>query len=130
MDHNIDANKMVAIGALLEKADSKLNARAGYQSNQLRHWFDSLMNRGTVEGGWRESCGTTDLSAKIRAEWVKVTKRLQKAGIHFVVERVKHNNGWATKCGGFWHSEIFTIPTVKESMAARTTEHFSEVQTK
>lgn len=93
----------------ISKADAKLNSKIGYSSNQLADWFATLMKTGSVEVGWRESCGSTDMTTHIRREWIQIVKKLERVGVQLRVERVKHNNSWATKNGGFWNSEIFTV---------------------
>lgn len=98
----------------IEAADAKINAKLGYTSNTLAGWWATLTKTGSVEVGWRECCGATHMTAKHRAEWLKIVKKLERAGVRLLVERVKHKNGYATNNGGFWNSEIFRLPNVKD----------------
>lgn len=93
----------------IAKADAKLNAALGYNSNELAYWYGTLLKTGSVEVGWRECCGTRHSTAKARAEWLNIVKKLSRTGTKFDVQRVKHKNRYATINGGFWNSEIFTI---------------------
>ena len=97
----------------IEAADAKINAKLGYPSNTLAAWWTTLTKTGSVEVGWRECCGSTHMTAKHRAEWLKIVKKLERAGVRLLVERVKHKNGYATNNGGFWNSEIFRLPNTE-----------------
>ncbi|GEM_PF-2551938 len=98
-----------SIVAAIDVADQKINAKLGYQSNSLAGWYSTLTKTGSVEVGWRECCGSTHITMIIRREWVKVTKKMERAGMRLLVERVKHGNAYATNNGGFWQSEIFKL---------------------
>ncbi len=103
----------------IEAADAKINAGLGYTSNTLAGWWATLTKTGSVEVGWRECCGTTHMTAKHRAEWLKIVKKLEKGGVRLLVERVKHKNGYATNNGGFWNSEIFRLPSAASTSSAQ-----------
>lgn len=95
--------------AMAEKLDVKVGGIQGYPSNTLRQWLATLIDRGSVEVGWRESCGHTDLTLKVYREWLKIVKSLKRAGFNIVEERIKHKNGYASNNGGFWNSIIYSL---------------------
>jgi len=97
------------VKALILKEDEKLNILLGYNSNQLASDIEKLIQHGSVEVGYRSSCGKTDPTMKAYAAWVKVLKALKKTGIQVDEVPVKHGNGWATKAGGFWSSNVYTL---------------------
>lgn len=99
------------ISAFIAKADARINARFGYQSDTLARWYELLCRQGEVEVGWRQCCGTRSVTAYAYQEWCRVVKRVERAkGIKVAVERVKHKNAYASNNGGFWNSEIFRLP--------------------
>lgn len=94
---------------LARKCDERLSVRAGYNTHDTFNALDSLLVHGSVEVGYRQACGTTDPTQHTYREWVKVLKAAAKAGLVVAVAPVKHGNAWATKCGGFWSSSVYTI---------------------
>ncbi len=94
---------------LIKSADARLNIIANFESNDIQTYTDKLITFGEVEVGWREACSKTDRTHKIYREWVKIIKALRKDGFVIDEKRVKHDNSWATKAGGFWQSIIFSI---------------------
>lgn len=98
----------------IAKQDAALNKRAGWEQNAIGRLVESLL-KGSVEVGWRESCGTTDPTHHIYRAWVKVLPKLKKDGLTITEERQKHGNGWATKGGGFWNSIVYRLETSEAS---------------
>ena len=94
---------------MAEKSDAVLSKRAGYETSDVRTNLDSLLKRGRVEVGYRQSCGKTDYTHHAYREWAKLLKVAEKGGLRIAVEPVKHGNSWATKSGGFWSSAIYTL---------------------
>ncbi len=92
-----------------KKSDELLSKKSGYTKNDITNLVESLFSFGKCEVGWRESCGSTDPTAYIRREWIKLVKFSNKKGIEFNIESVKHGNAYATSKGGFWKSEIYSI---------------------
>lgn len=101
--------------AMVKKLDSKVNRMAGYESSWLAGWLGTLEKTGRVEVGWRESCGSTDVTMKIYREWLKVVKSLRRDGLNIAEENVKHKNGSPTRSGGFWSSIIYSISAAEAS---------------
>ena len=95
---------------LIAREDEKLNKRCGYNANSIKSNVESLLVYSRVEVGWRNSCGKTDPTMHVNSAWLKVVKALRKDGFVLSEVPVKHDNGWATKAGGFWSSIIYTIP--------------------
>lgn len=91
------------------KSDAALSKRFGYTTSCTAEALNTLLVKGRVECGYRNSCGRTDSTAYIHREWMKVVKAAEKCGLRISIEPVKHGNGWATKCGGFWQSAIYSI---------------------
>ena len=73
----------------------------------MRDAIESLKDRGSVEIGWRESCGKTDPTMHEKRAWVAVLKALRADGNEISEERQKHKNAYATSKGGFWASIIY-----------------------
>ncbi len=94
---------------LAAKLDAKLNAIQGYAANSLQGWLSTLLTRGWVEVGCRESCSSTHITMKIWREWVRVVARLKRDGWAVSEEAVKHGNAYAGNNGGFWNSTIFSV---------------------
>lgn len=93
------------------KQDEALNKRAGWNTNDLKRYLEELLEFGTVEVGWRQSCGYTDPTMYTARGWQKVLKALRSEGAKISEERIKHDCYWATKCGGFWTSTRYTLNT-------------------
>lgn len=90
-------------------ADKRLNLLVGYEANNIKNYIDSFIKNGSIEVGYRSSCGTTHSTMKTFSEFYKVIKMLRKEGLEITEESVKHKNAYATNNGGFWNSTIFKI---------------------
>ncbi|QMW05369.1 hypothetical protein [Spirosoma foliorum] len=95
--------------AMIRKADLKLNGQAGWESNDMQRYANLLIQKGSVEVGWRESCGTTHPTVKQYRAWKSIVSSMRKQG--YVVEetRVHHPNAYASNNGGFWNSIIYKL---------------------
>ena len=93
--------------ALASRMDAKISERFGRTTTPMRDAIESLQNHGSVEIGWRESCGKTDPTMHEKRAWVSVLKALRADGNEIVEERQKHGNAYATSKGGFWASIIY-----------------------
>lgn len=72
--------------------------------------FDQLMAGQAVKVGGRASCGgKVDPSWVFLAAWREIIKQAGTFGIRVSVSPVKHGNGWATKCGGFWDEADYCL---------------------
>ena len=100
--------------ALIASIDERLNKSAGWNERQVSTWANSLIKFGSVEVGWRESCGSTDATSKKYAAWKRVVTELKKDGLKISEVRQKHGNAWATKCGGFWNSIVYRAEEIGE----------------
>lgn len=98
---------MNKLALLIAKQDEVLTKKNPHCKNELAKTFDNLTTFGQVEVGWRESCGSTDKTVFIKRGWDKVIAAAKKDGMIITEERIKHNNQWASKCGGFWSSIIY-----------------------
>ena len=95
--------------ALAEKSDAALSKRAGYAKTDTATALQTLMSKGRVEVGYRQSCGKTDPTTYVYREWVKLLKAAEKHGLRITSEPVKHGNAYATSKGGFWSSAIYSL---------------------
>lgn len=100
------------------KSDERLSKRYGYACSNTATALHTLFLKGSVEVGYRQSCGRTDPTTYIYREWVKIIKAVEKAGILVRVDPVKHGNAYATMKGGFWSSAIYSISNVELEAAA------------
>jgi|SRR6478609_2264205 len=75
----------------------------------LQYFVDTLKITGSVEVGYRATCGSTDRTMKVFREWRKIVKLLNKDGNILEEIEVIHKNRYATNNGGFWNSVIFKI---------------------
>lgn len=92
----------------IAKKDILLDKRNGWDAKNLMKYAVAL-TAGQVEVGWRETCGTTDMTMHTYREWVKVVSKLKKDGFVISEERVKHKNAYASNNGGFWNSIIYKV---------------------
>lgn len=98
------------VAVLASKADARASKALGFDATPVSDWLAALRRGERVEVGWRECCGTTHPTAKVRREWLRVVKALRKGGATVAEEPVKHKNGYATNNGGFWNSVIYSMP--------------------
>lgn len=82
---------------------------ATHTLHPVRDYFDTLMDKGSVEVGYRVCCGAKSDTAKVNDDWQKVIKTLRRHGYTITEQDVKHKNAYATNNGGFWNSTIYTI---------------------
>lgn len=94
---------------MITKLDVALNKRLGYESNQLAEKLRILALKGSVEVGWRESCGCSHMSLHTIRAWRKLLAQFKKDGLVLCETSVKHKNAYASNNGGFWRSSIFSL---------------------
>lgn len=93
----------------IRSADQKLNVLVGYDANNIKNNFDNLFKNGSVEVGYRSSCGSTHSTMKTYREFYKILKLIRKEGFEISEENITHGNAYATNNGGFWNSIIFKL---------------------
>lgn len=72
--------------------------------------FNELLARGVVRVGGRATCGTSvDPTWVEFCAWKEVVVKARKMGYQITETPIKHGNGWATKCGGFWEENEYRI---------------------
>lgn len=101
-------------GPLAAKADERISKLMGYPTEPINDWLTALLAGKHCEVGWRESCGTTDRTAKVAAEWRKLVKAMRNRGAEIEEQPVAHGNAWATKAGGFWRSVVYALTEVRQ----------------
>ena len=105
---------LAAIDARLLKfiatRDQRIAKTQPWSPTPLQDAFTALVSRGYVKVGGRASCGgTVDPTWTEFTLWNEVVRKAQSLGYEIEVTPVKHGNGWATKCGGFWDENEYRI---------------------
>lgn len=101
-----------ALQRFIETRDRRVQATSGLGWNKaaITEQFTKLMAGQVVRIGGRASCG-----GKVDPTWVEFTawneviKKARASGITISDTPVKHGNGWATKCGGFWDERDYCL---------------------
>lgn len=77
----------------------------------LKQTFEELLKWKTIEVGGRSTCGAgkADPTWKFFTSWNEIVKKANSLGFNISVERLKHENKYATSHGGFWNSNIYKI---------------------
>ena len=104
--NGIDISKVYSAA---ERCDAALSKRAGYTVDSIMTYTRKIIRAGSVEVGFRTSCGSTDFTMYVNREWRKVIKQLQKLGLSVVEQPIQHGNAYATNKGGFWSSSVYKI---------------------
>lgn len=87
--------------------DKNLNS---WETSPLKNKFEQLLSEGFIEVGGRSTCGSSlDPTWKSFIFWNEIIKKANSLGYEITVDPVKHGNGWATKNGGFWHSNTYKL---------------------
>ena len=94
------------------QADKKLGVK------DLQYFIDVFNKTGSVEVGYRASCGATHITMKVFREWSKIVILMKKEGILIEETQIIHKNRYATNNGGFWNSVVFTLITNNEPQKA------------
>jgi hypothetical protein len=118
MTNSAESAALDAIRAYAEKQDTLLHRHPMYLGELITGYLNTLIAKGSVEVGYRESCGPTHITLHTHRAWTKVVSRLRKSGFVIREENVKHKNRYATNNGGFWRSIIYTL----EGKNERTTK--------
>ena len=103
------------VEAFIAKKDLILNKRAGWDKNDLAGYVNKLMEFGTIEVGYRATCGCTDATRHVWDKWVMVLKKLRADGFEISEEKQKHGNAYATDSGGFWESTVYTLKNTRKA---------------
>lgn len=94
----------------IETRDRRVMKASGWRDAAISETFRKLLVTGSVVVGGRSSCG-----GKVDPTWVEFTawnEVVQKAralGFDISKAPIKHGNAWATKCGGFWDENEYTL---------------------
>lgn len=87
-----------------------------WQAHPLLDHFNKLLKQGEIEVGGRSTCGSSvDPTWKEFNFFNEIVKKANSLGYEITVEPVKHGNGWATKSGGWWHSNIYKLIKLPET---------------
>ena len=72
--------------------------------------FDELLMHGTVTVGGRATCGSQrDPTWAAYCLWREVVRKAVSLGYPITAQDVKQGNAWATKAGGFWEEQIYSL---------------------
>ena len=116
-NHVVQVDEMVA-QKLLEKAaklDESLSKKHKRVVTDIERYTKNLIYHGSIEVGYRSSCGKTDHTMYVYREWVKLLKYAARLGVVVDVTQVKHGSAYATNNGGFWDSSIYAIAAIRSS---------------
>jgi len=81
-----------------------------HSAMRLLNDFERLMKFGHVTVGGRASCGSgTDPSWTYYTMWHEIVRKARGLGMKIYERPIKQTNAWATKCGGFWHEEEYSL---------------------
>ncbi|MDD3465528.1 MAG: hypothetical protein PHE67_00145 [Campylobacterales bacterium] len=83
----------------------------------MKQYIEILKNTGSVNVGYRSSCGYTDPSVKSFREFEKLLKDFEKTGDVIKKTPVKVDNSYATIKGGFWNE--FKYEFIKSELVTR-----------
>lgn len=82
----------------------------GYPSGALRDNFRRLVAGQTVRVGGRATCGARiDPTWVELCAWKEIVRKARALGLVITETPIKHGNGWATKAGGFWDENDYTL---------------------
>lgn len=90
--------------------DKRVAKLRGYNTTPMAENFRQLLERGSVRVGGRATSGPkTDPTWIEFGLWNEVVRKARKLG--YVIEEtdIKHDNAWATKCGGFWNEREYKL---------------------
>lgn len=93
----------------IDALNEKVNTLCGYKANDITRNLQVLNQTGSVTVGWRQACGSKDMTHKVFEIWIKAVKELKKAGIVLNEERLKVDNRSPTAAGGFWCEIKYTL---------------------
>jgi hypothetical protein len=110
--------KLVSYIATRDKRIAKTRA---WSPTPLMDAFHELITRGVVRVGGRASCGgAVDPTWVIFTSWNEVVRKARQLGYQITEANIKQRNAWATRGGGFWDENEYSIATTEESSGVRS----------
>ena len=107
MNENGEINLKLA--SFIATRDARLSKRAPYNDSQLADAFGSLISRGHVKFGGRESCGCTDQTLIALRAWNEVISKARSLGYSIAETNLPQTNAWATRAHGFWRESEYRL---------------------
>jgi hypothetical protein len=90
--------------------DRRIAKTRPWDSTPLAGYFAQLLEGRAVIVGGRASCGgAVDPTWTEYCLWREVVKKARALGHQISETSIKHGNGWATKCGGFWDESEYRL---------------------
>ncbi|QFR59584.1 hypothetical protein KEM14_gp23 [Xanthomonas virus phiXaf18] len=87
-------------------------AKYSWKDAAVTELWETLMQFGQVTVGGRASCGSkVDATWVTFTAWNEVVAKAAQMGITIFIEPIKQGNAWATKSGGFWEENRYSIIT-------------------
>jgi hypothetical protein len=98
------------LASFIATRDKRIAKDRPWSPTAISDLFAELLKSGRVVVGGRATCGAhKDATWTEFTAWNEVVAKAQKLGFPIVVSPVKHGNGWATKAGGFWDENEYTL---------------------
>jgi hypothetical protein len=94
----------------IDTRDRRIAKSRGYDLSPMARNFKELLEFGRVRVGGRATSGpVTDPTWVEFGLWNEIVRKARKLG--YVIEEtdIKHDNAWATKCGGFWNEREYKL---------------------
>ena len=107
MSSNVEISSKLA--SFIATRDARLSKRAPHNDSQLADAFGSLISRGHVKFGGRESCGCTDQTLIALRAWNEVIRKAKSLGYSITETNLPQTNAWATRGGGFWRESEYRL---------------------
>lgn len=93
--------------------DARVTKVAPWRKAPLLELFHRLLTHGAVTHGGRSTCGTSvDHTWTEFTAFGEIIRKAQKMGYAITVTRIKQSGSWATKAGGWWHENEYTLDKV------------------
>lgn len=90
--------------------DRRIEGLAPWKRASLSECFAQLVSGRIVTVGGRASCGgRVDPTWVEFIAWNEIVRKAKSLGYGIEVTSIKHGNGWATKCGGFWNENDYRL---------------------
>jgi hypothetical protein len=98
------------LASFVATRDRRCAKASGWGNAPISEHFARLMRGETVRVGGRASCGPkVDPTWVELTAWREVVRKARSLGLSVDEIPVKHGNGWATKCGGFWDENDYRL---------------------
>lgn len=95
--------------------DKRIAKLRPWSPSEMSDQFAKLLNGETINYGGRASCGgKVDPTWVAFTTWNEIVRKARSLGYPIKVDRKVVGNSWATKSGGFWDENDYSIPRDQE----------------